>query len=118
MASAISLPPQLDKLALYGRRPALVALVALVALCALLLALGVAGISALIAQIEGDRGIPPIASSEDIQVSGIKVNVHADSAEEARKQGWQEAERKAWEKLNGPKMSDSQLDSMVTAIVI
>ncbi|MCB2047260.1 MAG: heavy-metal-associated domain-containing protein [Novosphingobium sp.] len=72
----------------------------------------------MIAQIEGDRGIPPIASSEDIQVSGIKVNVHADSAEEARKQGWQEAERKAWEKLNGPKMSDSQLDSMVTAIVI
>jgi len=112
MAIVFFPPSRLDRLALSGRR------LVTVAACALLLALGVAGLSALIAQIEGDRGIPPIASSEDIQVNGIEVNVHADSAEEARTKGWQEAQRKAWAKLNGPKMPDSQLDSMVTAIVI
>lgn len=90
----------------------------MVALWALLLALAVAGISGLLAQIEGERGIPPIASSEDIQVTGIAVNVHADSAQEAREKGWQLAQRKAWEKLNGPAMPDSQLDAMVSAIVI
>jgi hypothetical protein len=112
MACAFPIQTRLERLAAIGRRPAWVAL------CAVLLALGVAGISALLAQIEGDRGIPPIASSEDIQVSGIEVNVHADSAEEARSEGWQLAARKAWEKLNGPKMPDGQLDAMVTAIVI
>ncbi len=90
----------------------------MVVLCALLLALAIAGISALLAQIEGERGIPPLASSSDIEVDGIEVNVHADSAGEAREQGWQEAQRKAWAKLNGPKMSDAQLDAMVVAIVI
>ncbi len=90
----------------------------MVAACAVLLALAIAGISALVAQIEGERGIPPLASSSDIEVDGIDVNIHADSAVEARKLGWQEAQRKAWAKLNGPKMSDAQLDSMVVAIVI
>ena len=90
----------------------------MVMLWALLLALAIAGISALIAQIEGERGIPPLASSSDIEVDGIEVNVHADSAVEARKLGWQEAQRKAWAKLNGPKMPDAQLDAMVVAIVI
>ncbi len=112
MASAFFPSSRLERLALTGRRPATVLL------CALLLALAVAGISALLAQIEGDRGIPPLASSSDIEVDGIEVNVHADSAVEARKQGWQEAQRKAWAKLNGPKMSDAQLDAMVVAIVI
>lgn len=112
MACAFPIQTRLERLAAIGRWPVWVAL------CAVLLALAVAGISALLAQIEGDRGIPPIASSEDIQVSGIEVNVHADSAEEARSEGWQLAARKAWEKLNGPKMPDGQLDAMVTAIVI
>lgn len=112
MACAFPIQTRLERLAAIGKRPVWVAL------CAVLLALGVAGISALLAQIEGDRGIPPIASSEDIQVSGIEVNVHADSAEEARSEGWQLAARKAWEKLNGPKMPDGQLDAMVSAIVI
>jgi len=112
MASAFFPPSRLERLAMIGKRPLAVAL------CAVLLALAIAGISALLAQIEGERGIPPIASSSDIQVDGIEVNVHADSAEEARKQGWQEAQRKAWAKLNGPKMADGQLDSMVVAIVI
>jgi hypothetical protein len=112
MASAFFPSSRLDRLALIGKRPAAAAL------CAVVLALAVAGISALVAQIEGERGIPPLASSADIEVDGIEVNVHADSAEEARKLGWQEAQRKAWAKLNGPKMSDAQLDSMVVAVVI
>jgi hypothetical protein len=112
MASAFFSPSRLERLALIGRRPLIVVA------CALLLALAVAGISALLAQIEGDRGIPPLATSADIQVNGIEVNVHADSAEEARKLGWREAQRKAWERLNGPKMPDAQLDAMVVAVVI
>lgn len=112
MASAFFPLSRLERLALIGRRSATVML------CALLLALAIAGISALLAQIEGERGIPPMASSQDIQVTGIEVNVHADSAEEAREKGWQEAQRKAWAKLNGPKMADGQLDAMVAAIVI
>jgi hypothetical protein len=112
MASAFFSPSRLERLALIGRRPLIVVA------CALLLALAVAGISALLAQIEGERGIPPLAASADIQVNGIEVNVHADSAEEARKLGWREAQRKAWERLNGPKMPDAQLDAMVVAVVI
>ena len=38
--------------------------------------------------------------------------------EEARFEGWKQAQRKAWEKLHGPKMADGQIDSMVSAIVI
>jgi hypothetical protein len=112
MASALSIPSRLEWPAAFGKR------LAIALSCAVLLGLAVAGISALLAQIEGERGIPPLASSSDIEVDGIEVNVHADSAEEARKLGWQEAQRKAWAKLNGPKMADSQLDAMVVAIVI
>lgn len=83
-----------------------------------LLALAVAGASRLIAQIEGDRGIAPVATTQDIMISGIDVNVHADSADAARKEGWVIAQRKAWEKLGGAKIPDSQLDAMVTAVVI
>jgi hypothetical protein len=89
-----------------------------VLVCALLLALAIAAASRLIAQIEGERGIAPVATTQDILVSGIEVNEYADNSEEARREGWQSAQRKAREKLGGPKMADSQLDAMVTAIVI
>src|SRR5690606_16356 len=46
------------------------------------------------------------------------VNASGRNAEDARKNGWLQAERKAWEKLGGPKLSDSDIDSMVSAIVI
>ncbi len=82
------------------------------------LALALVGGERLIAQIEGERGIPPIASSSDIHVTGIEVNATGDTGEEARGNGWRMAQRKAWAKLKGPKMSDGQLSSMVTAIVI
>lgn len=85
---------------------------------ALAVALAAIGLDRLIAQIEGDRGIPPIASSTDIQVTGIEVNTTGKDGEEAREKGWKEAQRKAWEVLKGPKMSDEQIDAMVSAVVI
>lgn len=80
-----------------------------------------------VAQIEaGDRGIAPISSSNDLMVSGITVDVTADSPEEARQKGWQEAQRKGWAALfrqvNGaagaPGLPDSTLNGIVSAIVI
>ncbi len=73
---------------------------------------------ALVAQVAGDRGIAPTAASADIEVKGISVDVQGKSAEDARANGWREAQKKAWDKLNGPKLSDSQLDGLVSAIVI
>lgn len=72
----------------------------------------------LVAQVGGDRGLAPVASSSDIEVSGIEVNVVGSDAEDARQKGWQEAYRKAWEKLEGPAIPDGQLASLVSAVVI
>jgi hypothetical protein len=73
---------------------------------------------ALVAQVAGERGIAPTAASADIEVKGITVDVKGKSAEDARANGWREAQKKAWEQLKGPKLSDSQLDGLVSAIVI
>ena len=81
---------------------------------ALLLALG----AALIAQVGGDRGIIPVASSEDIEVRGIKVDVAGKNPEDARLNGWREAQKLAWEKIHGPDISESQLEGLVSAIVV
>lgn len=78
----------------------------------------IAGAFALWAQVEGDRGIAPVASSTDIEVGGIEVDVRGDNPEDARAKGWIEAQRKAWAKIGGPAISDGQLQSMVSAIVI
>ncbi|MGE3692827.1 MAG: heavy-metal-associated domain-containing protein [Novosphingobium sp.] len=82
------------------------------------LALAVIGPDRLIAQIEGDRGIPPVAASSDIHIGGIEVETTGKTAEEARMAGWREAQRKGWLLLKGPSMSESQIESMVLAIVI
>lgn len=91
------------------------------------LALTLTGVDRLLAQIEGERGIPPVASNGDFEVSGISVNTTGDNAEDARQKGWQEAQRKAWEKLwsshtggasAAPALSDSQIDGMVSAVVV
>jgi hypothetical protein len=95
-----------------ARRP--LALVAAIAVLALALLAG----KALIAQVAGDRGIAPVASSADISVGGIEVNVSGRNAEEARALGWKEAYRKAWAKLDGPAIADGQLESLVSAVVI
>jgi hypothetical protein len=71
-----------------------------------------------LAQVAGERGIAPTAASADIEVRGIKVDVTGDGAEDARSKGWQAAQRLAWAKINGPKLSDGQLSGLVSAIVI
>lgn len=78
------------------------------------------------AQIEGPkRGIPPIASSGDFEVTGVVVNATGKNADEARRAGWEEAQRKAWAMLwarthggAGGALSDSTLDGIVSAIIV
>lgn len=87
-----------------------------------------AGGAAIYAQIEGDRGIAPVASNGDFEVTGIEVNAVGKSAEEARANGWKQAQRLAWEKLwksNGfggggaaPALDDGTIDGMVSAVVV
>ncbi|MXP42673.1 heavy-metal-associated domain-containing protein [Altererythrobacter soli] len=79
--------------------------------------LALAGVT-LVAQVSGDRGIAPVASTTDISIGGISVNVVGENAEEARLLGWREAQRQAWKKLGGPDMPDERIQSMVSAIVI
>lgn len=101
--------------------------IALIVGAVVVLALALAGLERLIAQIEGDRGIPPIASNGDFEVTGIEVNTSGSNAEDARLKGWQEAQRKAWEKLwsshtggatKAPALSDNAIDAMVAAVVV
>ncbi|WP_235587893.1 heavy-metal-associated domain-containing protein [Sphingopyxis sp. H115] len=73
----------------------------------------------------GDRGITPINSSGDFLASGIMVDVTGDNADDAREKGWREAQRLGWAQLyrklngtDGPKLGDSVLDGIVTAIVV
>ncbi|TIX51603.1 heavy-metal-associated domain-containing protein [Alteraurantiacibacter aquimixticola] len=74
--------------------------------------------AALFAQVGGERGIAPVASSTDIDVRGIEVDVRGDNAQDARENGWREAQRIAWERLDGPEIPDSRLETMVAAIVV
>lgn len=86
--------------------------------CLLALALLTGGYALVLAQVSGDRGIAPTASSADIEVRGIEVDVRGDDANDARSKGWREAARKAWQKAGGPAVSDAQLAGFVAAIVI
>ncbi|MBC2668888.1 heavy-metal-associated domain-containing protein [Novosphingobium piscinae] len=72
----------------------------------------------MVAQIEGERGIAPVASTGDIQVDGIQVNTTGKTAEEARRNGWREATRLAWAKAGGPQLADGQLEGLVSSVVI
>jgi hypothetical protein len=88
------------------------------------------GSAVLIAQIEGPkRGIAPIASTGDFEVEGVEVVGKGENADEARQDGWEQAQRLAWEKLwarnkggaikgGGGQISDSTLNGIVSAIVI
>lgn len=107
LSHAFPLPPRI-------RRPGPAA--ALLGLAAIALLLVVA--ARLTAQIEGDRGIIPVKQSTDIHIAGIEVETTADTAEQARLDGWELAARKAWEKAGGPAMADGQIQSMVAAVVI
>lgn len=86
-------------------------------------ALGLAG--AVYAQIEGgDRGVAPVDSSGDFEVSDITVDVAAKTADAGRLGGWRIAQRKAWVTLSrrlgggGASVSDGTLDAMVNGIVV
>ena len=80
----------------------------------------------LLAQVEGERGIAPIASTGDFEVGGIVVETTGATAEEARLKGWQKAQTLAWDKLwietghegKAPALPESTIDSMVSAVVI
>ena len=80
----------------------------------------------LVAQVEGERGIAPIASNGDFEVDGLIVQTTGDSAEDAREKGWKEAQKLAWAKLwtetghtgTAPALAEGTIDSMVSAVVI
>src|SRR3546814_7816583 len=117
-AVPLRLAPRLDLPGLVRRDWRIAALVGL-----LLFALGAGIVEGQIAR--GDRGITPINSSGDFLASGIRIDVTAKTSEEARQLGWHEAQRKGWAQLyrqindsDGPALSDSVLDGIVTAIVV
>ena len=99
-------------------RPGPAALLASGLTLALALAIAAIGPGRLIAQIEGDRGIPPAATTSNIHIGGIEVETTGKTAEEARMAGWREAQKKAWLLLRGPSMSEDQINGMVIAVVI
>ncbi len=78
------------------------------------------------AQLEGtERGVAPLASTGDFEVTGVKVDVHGDDAFDARKKGWEEAQRKAWKMLykrtqggDSAGLPDSTLNTIVSAIIV
>lgn len=80
---------------------------------------------AVFAQIEGgDRGVAAVDSSDDFEVSGIRVDVSGPNAAAARLAGWREAQRKGFtqlsQRLGGAitTLPDGALDSIVSSIVV
>jgi hypothetical protein len=78
------------------------------------------------AQLEGtERGVAPLASTGDFEVMGVAVDVHGDDAFDARKKGWEEAQRKAWKMLykrtqggETAGLPDGTLNTIVSAIIV
>ncbi len=78
------------------------------------------------AQLEGaDRGVAPLASTGDFEVMGVEVDATGENAFEARKAGWEEAQRKAWKMLykrtqggDTSGLSDGTLNTIVSAIIV
>jgi hypothetical protein len=95
----------------------------------LLTLLSLAGAGIVYAQLEGgERGVPPIDSASTYEVTGVKVDVLASSADAARYEGWREAQAKGWKALwastnsrpqsEAPALNDSVLNSIVSAIEV
>jgi len=92
----------------------------------LLFALVLAAFAAvLIAQIEGERGIAPIASNGDFEVRDVHVDVYGPNADMARATGWRLAQRLAWQSLwkrtnggAGHMLGDGVLDGLVSGIEV
>jgi hypothetical protein len=100
-----------------------------VPLAALSLLLLLAGGGALYAQLEGaDRGVPPIDSSSTLEVTGIDVDTSGKNSEEARFEGWKQAQRLGWRALyakttgrpasQAPALNDSVLNAIVSGIIV
>ncbi len=81
------------------------------------------------AQLEGaDRGVPPVDSASTFEITGIEVDVSAETADKAREEGWRQAQQKGWKalwaKTNGrpieqaPGLTDSALNGMVAGIIV
>ena len=87
-------------------------------------ALALAGAGGVLAQGPGGGSAVPIDPSGSFEISGVRVDVRASNADAARMGGWRIAQRKGWEmlaqKLTGKSssLSDSALDSLVTAVVV
>lgn len=83
-----------------------------------------AGVRNVLAQGQGGGSAVPIDPSGSFEVSGVQVDVRGGNAEAARMGGWRLAQRKGWaqlaQKLTGKSstLSDSALDSLVTAVVV
>ena len=95
----------------------------------LLIAASLAAGGALYAQLEGaERGVPPIDSASTLEVTGVEVDVTGKASEEARYEGWKQAQSKGWKALwakttgnpinQAPSLSDSVLNSIVSGIII
>ena len=104
------------------RRPSLIAIPVAAALL-------LAGGGLVYAQLDGaDRGIAPIDSTSNFEVTGIEVDVAAENAERARVEGWRRAQAEGWKMLwarttgrppaQAPRLSESVLNSIVSGIVI
>src|SRR5260221_13441539 len=79
----------------------------------LMLLVAVVGIAgALYAQLEtGDRGIPPLDSSNTLEIGGIHVDVGGTDAQSARYAGWRIAQRQGfkmlWAKMHNASVNDA-----------
>ncbi len=87
---------------------------------------GLATAGMVVAQIEDERGIAPVSSNGDLEVDGLEIDVRGDSPDDARYNGWREAQRQGWQALwrkmgrggGAPRLSDGQLDGLVSAIIV
>ena len=78
------------------------------------------------AQLEGtERGVAPLASTGDFEIMGVKIDVRGDNAFDARKKGWEEAQRAAWKMLykrtqggETKGLPDATLNTIVSAIIV
>lgn len=98
-------------------------------LAVILVAATLAAAGIVYAQLEGaDRGVPPIDSASTLEITGIQVDVTAETSEKARHEGWRQAQLKGWKalwaKTNGrpiteaPDLSEAALSAMVSGIII
>lgn len=89
---------------------------------AVLIVLAGIGGAGLWAQIEGLRGIAPVASTGDVEVGGIDVNTTGRTAQDARDAGWKLAAHLAWQKLRdtrgAPALDDGTIQTMVSSVAV